>query len=239
LASRRRIITYGIAEPLLVALAGGITGVGLAAVGVRLLPLLEARDLPRVAAVTFDWTVSRVSRSCSQSSLRCWSASFPRCARRGRHRVRELAGWHTRPAVHRWAGMRHALVAAQIGLTVALLLGAALLTTSFRRLLVVDPGYRTDHVVCRRRQSFCCRVSRRGPWCQFYARVLDELGRQPGIVSAAAVANLPLAGAGGDLNIQIEGRETQPGTPSRRADWQVVTPGYFDALQITADSRSA
>jgi predicted permease len=34
----------------------------------------------------------------------------------------------------------------------------------------------------------------------------------------------------GDLNFQIEGRETAPGQRSRRADWQVVTPGYFDAL---------
>src|SRR6185436_6678347 len=86
-------------------------------------------------------------------------------------------------------GMRHALVAAQIGLTVALLLGAALLTTSFRRLLVVDPGYRTDHVVAVDVNLSAAAYPDGARGGQFYARVLDELGRQPGIVSAGAVAN--------------------------------------------------
>jgi ABC-type antimicrobial peptide transport system permease subunit len=56
-ASSRRIITHGIAEPLVVALAGGIAGIALASAGVRLLPLLAPADLPRIDAVTFDWRV--------------------------------------------------------------------------------------------------------------------------------------------------------------------------------------
>ena len=44
------------------------------------------------------------------------------------------------------------------------------------------------------------------------------------------MTRLPLADGGGDLNFQIQGRETPPGTLSRRADWQVVTPGYFEAM---------
>jgi hypothetical protein len=117
-------------------------------------------------------------------------------------------------------------------LTVALLLGAALLTTSFRRLLLVDPGYRTDQVVAVDVNLSAAAYPDGVRGAQFYDRLLDELRRQPGVASAGAVANLPLAGGGGDLNIQIDGRETQSGTPSRRADWQVVTAGYFDALQI-------
>jgi predicted permease len=42
--------------------------------------------------------------------------------------------------------------------------------------------------------------------------------------------NLPLTAALGDLGIQIEGRETPEGVRQRRANWQVVTPGYFDAV---------
>jgi len=230
-ASRRRIITYGIAEPLLVALAGGIAGVGLAAVSVRLLPLLEPADLPRVDAVRFDWTV--LAFAIVLSIVAALLVGLVPALRASRTAPRsELAGGTHGLLFIGGQGMRHALVAAQIGLTVALLLGAALLTTSFRRLLVVDPGYRTDHVVAVDVNLSAAAYPDGARGGQFYARVLDELGRQPGIVSAGAVANLPLAGAGGDLNIQIEGRETQPGTPSRRADWQVVTPGYFDALQI-------
>jgi predicted permease len=129
-------------------------------------------------------------------------------------------------------GARRALVIAQVGLTVALLLGAALLITSFRRLLLVDPGYRTDHVVAVDVNLSAAAYPDGERGAQFFVQLLDTLRRQRGVVAAGAVANLPLSGAGGDLNIQIEGRETPRGTPSRRADWQVVTPGYFDAMQI-------
>ena len=44
------------------------------------------------------------------------------------------------------------------------------------------------------------------------------------------MTSLPLRSARGDLNFQIRGRETPPGVLSRRADWQVVTPGYFEAM---------
>jgi predicted permease len=230
-ASRRRIIMYGIAEPLLIALAGGTAGIALAAVGVRLLPLLEPADLPRIDAVTFDWRVLAFAIVLSTAAallvglvpaLRA-SRIAPRSALAGGLRGLLFIGRQ---------GMRQALVTAQIGLTVALLLGAALLTTSFRRLLLVDPGYRTDHVVAVDVNLSATAYPDGVRGAQFYNRLLDELRRQPGVASAGAVANLPLAGGGGDLNIQIEGRETQQGTPSRRADWQVVTAGYFDALQI-------
>ena len=65
---------------------------------------------------------------------------------------------------------------------------------------------------------------------RFFVTLLDRLRTQPGISAAGAVTRLPLADGGGDLNFQIEGRETPPGTLSRRADWQVVTPGYFEAM---------
>jgi putative ABC transport system permease protein len=53
---------------------------------------------------------------------------------------------------------------------------------------------------------------------------------QAGVTAAGAVTGLPLRSARGDLNFQIQGRETPQGTLSRRADWQVVTPGYFEAM---------
>ena len=41
---------------------------------------------------------------------------------------------------------------------------------------------------------------------------------------------MPLVAARGDLGIEIEGRPVAPGEQRRRADWQVVTPGYFKAI---------
>ena len=100
----------------------------------------------------------------------------------------------------------------------------------FLELLSVDPGFRTDRVLTA---SITLPVSAYPDperTSRFFASLLDRLRAQPGITAAGAVTRLPLADGGGDLNFQIEGRETPPGTLSRRADWQVVTPGYFDAM---------
>jgi putative ABC transport system permease protein len=229
-ASPRRILAYGVSEPMLVAIASGVCGVALAALGIRVLPMLQPADLPRINGVAFD--ASLLAFALLLGILAALLVGVVPAIRAARVAPQsELTGTRPVASVTR-QGLRHALVGAQIGLTVALLLGAALLTTSFRRLLLVDPGYRTDHVVAVDVNLSAAAYREGERIAQFYDRVLGDLRRQAGVAAVGGVANLPLATAGGDLNIQIAGRETPRGTPSRRADWQVVTPGYFDALQI-------
>ena len=52
--------------------------------------------------------------------------------------------------------------------------------------------------------------------------------------AAGAVTGLPLATTRGDWGIRIEGREVTPGG-NLAADWQVVTPGYFEAMGTPLD----
>src|SRR5262249_12457623 len=64
-------------------------------------------------------------------------------------------------------------------------------------------------------------------------RAYTEIGRglreSPGVRAAGAVTGLPLKSMRGDWGITIEG-DTDSGGHGRAADWQVVTPGYFEAL---------
>ena len=55
----------------------------------------------------------------------------------------------------------------------------------------------------------------------------------PGVEAVGAVSNLPLGSSLGDLNFRIEGRPVPKGAVSPKADWQVVTPGYFAAMGMT------
>jgi predicted permease len=111
-----------------------------------------------------------------------------------------------------------------------LLLGAGLTLRSFFRLLSVDPGYRTDHALTASITIPETVYATPAATSTFFATLLDRLRTQPGVMAAGAVTGLPLRSARGDLNFQIQGRETPQGALSRRADWQVVTPGYFDAI---------
>jgi putative ABC transport system permease protein len=230
-AGRARLTVTALAESATVSLAGGVLGVIVAVIATRALPWLRPIDLPRGDLIAIDWRVLlfavglsaacglivgvlpayRVSRAAPQGSLG------------GDTRVMATSGR---------ARVRHALIAAQIGLAIVLLLGAALLVTSLRHLVSVDPGYRTDNLIAVDLSLPDTAYPDGERTAGFYVSLLDTLRQQPGVEAAGAVANLPLASPYGDLNIQIEGRETPSGTPARRADWQVVTPGYFEAIGI-------
>jgi predicted permease len=124
------------------------------------------------------------------------------------------------------------LVASEVALSIVLLMGAGLATRSFWNLLSVDPGFRTDRVLTASVTLPTVAYPDPERTSRFYITLLDRLRGQTGVTAAGAVTRLPLADSGGDLNFQIEGRETPPGALSRRADWQVVTPGYFDAMSM-------
>jgi putative ABC transport system permease protein len=126
--------------------------------------------------------------------------------------------------------MRRILIASEVAVAIVLTLGAGLMVNSFVRILSVDPGYRTDEVVTARITLPEASYPDGERTSSFFATLAERLRTQPGVVAAGAVAGLPLTNPRGDLNFQIEGRETAPGQRSRRADWQVVTPGYFDAI---------
>jgi putative ABC transport system permease protein len=230
-AGRVRLIVTALVESAIVAGAGGAAGVLVAATATRALPWLRPMDLPRSELVAVDWRVLLFAAGLSVA-VGLTVGVLP-AHRASRVAPQEGLSGDTRVmAIGGRGRLRHALIAAQIGLAIVLLLGAALLVTSFQHLVAVDPGYRTDNLIAVDLSLPDTSYPDGDRTASFYNSLLEALRQQPGVEAAGAVVNLPLASPYGDLNIQIEGRETPRGTPSRRADWQVVTPGYFEALGI-------
>jgi predicted permease len=132
------------------------------------------------------------------------------------------------PGRLRW---RQTLVAAEVALAVVLVVGAGLMIRSVVNLFAIDAGIRPDGVLTMR-------LSTPAAWYPDSIRVTafhDELRRRvatiPGVSAVGLVRNLPLANEMGDWGLQVEGYTPPPnqGTPG---DWQVVTPGYFEAMGL-------
>jgi predicted permease len=98
------------------------------------------------------------------------------------------------------------------------------------RLQQVDPGFQADHVLTTTLSLPESEYADEARVTEFFRRLVEAASSLPGVVSAGAVTELPLAGERGDLNIDIEGRPETEGAASPAADWQVVTPGYFRAM---------
>jgi predicted permease len=128
--------------------------------------------------------------------------------------------------------VRRALVVAQVGMAVVLLVGAGLLIKSFVRLMSVRSGFSTDRVLTLRISLPETRYPGRSDVTAYFERLAARLGSLPGVASAGAGSGLPLAVASGDWSFDVEGRPLINNKHSGAADWYAVTPGYFETLGI-------
>jgi putative ABC transport system permease protein len=126
--------------------------------------------------------------------------------------------------------LRHALVAVEVALAVALAVSGGLLTRSLVAVLQVDPGFRTDRILTLglttpgRLRTDEMRV-------EFYRALFARIGAVPGVQSVGGVTRLPLGGANSSTGVAVEGRVPPPGQwPD--ADFRRVLHDYFATMGI-------
>jgi putative ABC transport system permease protein len=230
-AGRGRVIRQVTVESVVLATLGGALGVLLAVVGTKFLVALQPPDLPRIESVSVDLRVLVVSAAAIVLTgiLLGLVPALQVSAARPVEALHEGSSRST--------GSRHkvkaGLVVGEIAVALVLLVAAALLTRSYVELRSVDPGYRVDRVLTTDITLPPVSYPDSPEVTGFFRNLLDRVSQLPGVAAAGAVSNLPLATSLGDLNFDIEGRETAPGEISAAADWQTITPGYFSAMEIS------
>jgi putative ABC transport system permease protein len=128
------------------------------------------------------------------------------------------------------AAAQQLLVAGEVALCVVLLVGAGLLFESFRLVLNVDPGFRTENLLTMRiglprSYDTVAAVNR------FYSQLPERISGLPGVSEAALVTSLPISGGDGTGDISIEGRPSAPGEIGG-ASFRRVSPNYFRVMGI-------
>ena len=128
--------------------------------------------------------------------------------------------------------VRRALVVAEIGVTVVLLVGAGLLTRSFAGLQRVDPGFDAQNLLVLRIAPDVTRY-RGAQVSDYYGRVLNSIRELPGVASAAAVTVLPMSTIGSDFYrpYWLEGARPDE-FAATQANVRMATPGYFGTLGL-------
>jgi putative ABC transport system permease protein len=117
----------------------------------------------------------------------------------------------------------------EVSLAVVLLVSAGLLLRSMRRLLAVDPGFDSSHVLTMQVQESGQRYVSAVARLQFLQQALDKIRAVPGVVSAGFTTQLPLSGDQDIYGIQFENDSNQLGDGAFR---YAVSPGYLDAMHI-------
>jgi predicted permease len=231
-AGRWRIARQLLTESLLLSLAGGALGVGIAYGGVRLLSYLGARDLPRGPAIGIDATALGFTAAVALlAGIAFGSAPLFHVLRRDLNEVfrgGERSGTAGRGA----AWVRSALVVCQFALAFILLIGSGLLTMSFARLLKVDPGFQTDNVATAEIALPRTRYGDDARARNFLSDLLARLAAIPGVRHVGATTFLPFSGDNNSSVIMVVGRPLGPGEPPPVPGWNHVNAGYFPAMGI-------
>jgi putative ABC transport system permease protein len=224
-AGRRRLVRQLLTESLIVSAIGGVLGFGIAILARAAVQQFAASVVPLFAEIRLDLSVALFCAGLSLLApiifgvLPAVMSSKPgRLAERG-----EVASRDTR-------FLRSTLIAAEVALSIVLVVGAVLLARSLLRLQAVDPGFDQNHVVTFTLSLPAARYPTSADRLRAYEDVERRLREQPGVQAAGAVSTLALRGFTWRGDATVEGRA--PADYERDLRHKSVTPDYFKAMGI-------
>jgi len=245
-AGRWRLVRQLLSESLLLALAGGVAGLGLARLLLALLPALAGERVPLLDRVGLDPAVLVFTLALALvtgilfgllPAIRCSRSDLATALKEGD--ARGLV-----PRAH--GRVRAALVVAEVALSVVVLVAAGLLLRSLADLVRVDPGFGARGVLSLtvappwgfdytgvEPEEFVRRMmADRARAAVFYRELLERVAALPGVASAGAVNRQPLEGPWWGNYFVVEGRPVPPPGEEMHALARVVMPGYSATLGI-------
>ncbi len=228
-AGRGRMVRQLLTESVVLSALGGAVGLLLAYWGVQGVKTLAPRGVPRVASISIDgWTMAFTLVVAVVTGL---LFGLVPALRTGRGNLQTILREGSRGSTGSGRG-RAVLVAAQVALSLVLLIGAGLMMRSFVRLQSVDPGFDPDGVLTGRVQLAGERFRSASAATAFFDQLLERVEKVPGVESAGAINWLPFGGDGSSTSYWIEGRPIPPPTSEFVADVRAVDPRYFRAMRI-------
>jgi putative ABC transport system permease protein len=244
-AARGRLVRQFLTEAFLLSLIGGVVGVLAALWGVAALVALAPEQLPRLDSVSVSVPVLLFAFLLCTGVAAGLGAFTAARATRVDLRKGLVEGGRGQAGSQGSQRVGRAIVAAQIAITLVLVIGAGLLGRSLMKVLEVNPGFRVEEIVAME-------VSL--PWVQdpkakaaqgiFFSDLLDRLKQIPGVRGVGAASALPLTGGLPDgmflLMTQNEVPKSMDGFEALfqqkerlgTADFCTATDGYFRVLGI-------
>jgi putative ABC transport system permease protein len=230
-AERGRLMRQLLTESTLLAVIGGILGLVLGTACLSAMSSFLADRLPRASEVRMDFHVLAFTAVIAVVAGILFGLAPALHAIGGSLQQRLKESGRQSSISHGSQRLRQSLVVVEMVFSLVLLAGAGLLLRSFMRLLVVNKGFESDHVITMTIQPSPLRYFDPNKEVNYLQQILTSTKALPGVQSAGYVTNLPLLGNEITGDVAIQGRAVDPRSPIISVK-QFTGGDYFQALRI-------
>ncbi|HEY2466777.1 MAG TPA: ABC transporter permease, partial [Terracidiphilus sp.] len=232
-ASRLRLFTQHLSETLILCLFGGLFGTALAALALPLLRVAFAHaagaDPSLIRSIQINVPVLLVTSGvCLFTAVLFGLLPMMKASNQ---LTDSLRPGDRSTGARSWS--RRALISTEIAIAVVVLFLGALLIRSFQKLIRVDPGFRTDHLLSLeitlpqpRYQDQTAATN------HFYERLIDKLMQAPGIVSAVTTITLPFKASHAMTRFLVAGEPAHAPGALPMEQIRIVSPDFFQTMGL-------
>jgi putative ABC transport system permease protein len=193
-ARKAQVLRQNLIETLVLSVSGGLLGLALAAIVLRVGVSMLPETLPRIASIGLDWQVVGFALFVAVlTGLVCGVVPAFAASRTGVNDALKEGG-RTGSTGGSHARLRSILVVAELAVALVLLTGAGLLLRSFEKLRQVNLGFHTDHMLTASYGLPQQQYSTQPAVDSFNSTLLLKVGQLPGVQAAGVTSLLPAAG---------------------------------------------
>ena len=231
-ASRFRIVRQLVVESIVLAVAGSLAGIFVATWAISLLSATTVTGLPRSQNIAMDWTIVLFAFGLAVVTGIIFGLAPALHATQVPVQQSLNEEGRGSSGSSRQRRIRSALVVAEVGLALVLLVGAGLLLRSFQSLTRIDPGFDPQNLLVvnvplspqKYRDAALRGATVEG--------IIARTKALPGVRNAAMTTALPMAGAGATIHFNRKAYPPKGPDEYVMAGYRAVTPEYLSTLGV-------
>jgi putative ABC transport system permease protein len=235
-ATRLRLVAQLLTESVLLALAGGVVGIGLAWWGIRAttasVPLEVQQYIPGFGAIVLDVRALIVASAVSMLAGVTFGLAPALVGTSVDVTAALKDAGRSESRRSRLRALRSGLVVGEIALALMLVAGAALMAATFRRLSLGNPGFRTANLLTATITLPEADYRSDSAVVRFWTQLRESVQAEPGVVAAEVTSILPMSWNESRARLYPEAEKPDHIEDAPVAGFRRVSPGYFGALGI-------
>ena len=231
-ARRRDLLRQLLVESLMLAVVGGMLGLGLAWLGVKGVIALKPTNVPRITELRIDGLVALFTLGVSVATGLLFGLAPALQTSRTNLQETLKEGGRGATADRSGHALRRVLVVAEVALALTLLTGAGLLIKSLTLLQNVNPGFDARNLLTFRLAIPSAKYRSDTARIQYFDRALEAVRAVPGVTDVGIASVLPFSGGWSTGSFRVEGYQPPAGQPGPWGDQRIASPGLFTTLRV-------